>query len=91
MPISLSMSDIKRIANDAIRAEHAALEVVGVTFGEGGGKYTEVLLRVQGCQQNPCQVSFGVFRDVTEAVLREEIAQKVRQHVSEHQAAPAAP
>jgi hypothetical protein len=67
-----------------VRAEHAALDVVGVTVSDGEGKYTEVILRVQGCQKQPCQVALGVFRDVSESALRVEIAQKVRQHIDEH-------
>ena len=83
MTFSLSVPDVTRIANEAIQAEHAGLDVVGVTHGEGGGQYAEVILRVQGCQKYPCQVSLGVFRDVSESALRAEIAQKVRAHVDE--------
>ena len=83
MTVSLSVPDVTRIANEAIQAEHAGLDVVGVTHGEGGGQYAEVILRVQGCRKHPCQVSLGVFRDVSESVLRAEITQKVRAHVHE--------
>ena len=81
MTVSLSVPDVTRIANEAIQAEHAGFDVVGVTHGEGGGQYAEVILRVQGCNKHPCQVSLGVFRDVSESVLRAEITQKVRAHV----------
>ena len=84
MTVSLSVPDVTRIATEVIRAEHAGLEVIAVTHGEGGGQYAEVILRVQGCHKHPCQVSLGVFRDVSEATLRAEIAQKVRAHVEEH-------
>lgn len=85
MTVSLSVPDVTRIANEAIQAEHAGLDVVAVTHGEGGGQYAEVILRVHGCQTHPCQMSLGVFRDVSESALRAEIAQKVRRHVDEHQ------
>ena len=84
MTFSLSVPDVTRIANEAIQAEHAGLDVVGVTHGEGGGQYAEVILRVQGCHKGPCQVSLGVFRDVSESALLAEITQKVRAHVHEH-------
>lgn len=84
MTLSLSGPDVTRIATEVVREEHARLDVVGVIVGEGGGQYTEVILRVQGCQKHPCQVALGVFRDVSESALRAEIAHKVRQHVEEH-------
>ena len=84
MTCPLSVPDVTRIANEAVRAEHAALDVVGVTRGEGGGQYAEVILRERGCQEEPCRVALGVFRDVSESALRAEIAHKVRHHINEH-------
>jgi hypothetical protein len=84
MTVSLSVPDVTRIANEAIQAEQAGFDVVGVTHAEGGGQYAEVILRALGCHEHPCQVSLGVFRDVSESALRAEIARKVRAHVAGH-------
>lgn len=81
---SLSVADVTRVATDAVRQVNSGLEVVGVMLGGGGGEYAEVLLRVQGCQQLPCQVSLGVFRDVSEQALHQEIVEQVRRHMTEH-------
>ena len=84
MPTHLSVTDVTRVATEAARAEAPGLEVVGVSFSGDGGDYAEVLLRVQGCRENPCQISLGVFRSLSEPALREEIGEKLRRPADEH-------
>ncbi len=84
MPTILTVADVTRVATEAVRAEAPGIEVVGVSFSGDGGDYAEVLLRVRGCSQQPCQISLGVFRSATEDALRAEITEKVRRHAAEH-------
>jgi hypothetical protein len=81
---SLSVTDVSRVAAEAVDAEVSGLEVMGVFPAGSDSDYAEVLIRVQGCRNEPCQMALGVFRDVSESELREEIAGKVRRHFEEH-------
>jgi len=83
-PTLLNVTDVTRIASAAAREQSPDLEVTGVTFGAGGGDYAEVLLNVRGCRQEPCRMSLGVFRNMSEPQLHAEIADKLRRHVEEH-------
>ncbi len=84
MSTILSVTDVTRVATEAVRAEAPGIEVAGVSFSGDGGDYAEVLLRVRGCREQPCQISIGVFRTATEDALRAEIIAKVRRHAEEH-------
>jgi hypothetical protein len=81
---SLSVTDVSRVASDAVRDEAHGFEVMGVFPGGSDSDYAEVLIRLQGCREEPCQMTLGVFRDVSESALREEIVAKVRRHYDEH-------
>lgn len=80
--------DLKRVAEIAAEIAHAedpSLQIVGVSPGEGGGSYTEIMMVVAGCRAEPCKISLGVFRDVSEPDLRAAIAEKLHAHlVSAH-------
>ena len=82
----LSMAEVRRIAAEVAQAESPSLEVSGIHINGGSG-YSEVLMTIRGCRPEPCQVAVGVFRDMPEPALREEIATVVRRHLSEHPAA----
>jgi hypothetical protein len=60
------------------------LEVAGVTLAAGGGEYVEIILNIQGCRKEPCQVALGLLRSDTEPALHVQIASKLRQHFGEH-------
>jgi hypothetical protein len=79
----LTVSDVTQIAAQAAREQSPNLEVVGVTLG-GEGTYAEVIIDIAGCRVEPCRFSVGVFRDAPPAVLREEIAGKLKRHVRDH-------
>jgi hypothetical protein len=83
----LSASDVERIASEAAQTTSSSLAVSGVTFSGGGSGYSEVLITVRGCRTPPCQIALGVFRDISETALREEIATSLRRHLQEHPAA----
>ncbi len=78
MVTSLSVADITRVAKEAVAAELPGYEVVGVTGHDRDGEYAEVLIRVLDCQQQPCLIEVGIFRDADETGLRREITEKVK-------------
>ena len=80
----LNVADMTRIAVDAAREQSEALEVLGVTLSGGGGDYVEVLLNIHGCRLAPCQMSLGVFRNMSEPELRAELTKQLRRHLEEH-------
>ena len=79
---ALNMTDVARIAREAAREQSLPVEVVGAVPGGADGRYVEILVAVDGCAREPCQFELGLFRDVPEARLRQEIASKLRDHVA---------
>jgi hypothetical protein len=79
----LSVTDVTRIANEAVREHSPALEVIAVMLG-GEGDYAEVIIDIGGCRKEPCRFSVGIFRNTTARVVHDEIAGQIRQHVREH-------
>jgi len=45
-------------------------------------RYVESLVNIDGCAREPCQFEMGVFRDLPEARLRQEIGARLRQHMT---------
>jgi hypothetical protein len=80
--VRVSLKTVSDIANEVIRKQDDRLEVVGVSPGVGDGAYTEIMIVVNGCRKNPCNISLGVLRDVSEEELRVTIAQKLREHMT---------
>lgn len=78
--MSLSASDVTRIANDAVRATSTELQVVGVTLGGSDSDYVEVLINIHGCHSGPCRIQVGAFRDAGAAALREQITRQLEEH-----------
>ena len=81
----LNLSEVARIAREAAREQSLPIEVVGV-LGGADSRYVEILVNVDGCAREPCQFEMGVFRDLPEARLRQEIGARLRQHVAKDRA-----
>jgi hypothetical protein len=81
----IDLTTVANIANDVASKANEKLEVVGVSPGTGDGSYTEIVMVVNGCRSEPCKISLGVFRDVSEPALRAQITEKLHEHlVSAH-------
>lgn len=76
----LSVAEVARIASEAAQAASPALRVTGVTV-TGGSGYSEILVSGRWCRPEPCHMALGVFRDIPEAALREEIMATLRRHL----------
>ena len=87
--MSLTIDDVTRIAKEAAGAVSPALQVAGVTLGgSADSDYIEILLNVDGCRTPPCQLEVGVFRNLPEPSLRDEVMRKLRQHLAEYRTQP---
>ena len=80
--MTLTVEETRRIAAEVLAADHPALRVVGVKT-EGGSGYAEVIVIVAHCHAEPCRLSLGVQRDVSETTFRTAFKQTVGRHVGE--------
>lgn len=83
----LDLNDARRIATEVVAATDPSLQVVGAATAEGGSNYTEIMLLVTNCHAEPCRLSIGVQRGVSEAAFREAVGEQVRRHVRDRQLA----
>jgi len=84
----LNASSITQITRDIVRDHGLPLDVIGVVLGGGDSDYVEILMNIEGCSDEPCQLSVGVFRDCSEAVLTHDIAVELFKHLKEHRTTP---
>jgi len=85
--VSLDLNNARRIATEVVEATHSSLRVVGAATAEGGSNYTEIILSVANCHAEPCRLSIGVERAVSEADFREAVGEQVRRHIRDHESA----
>lgn len=84
----MKLSDVQRIASEVAREQGDRLKVEGAVPAAGESAYTEVLLTVRGCQEEPCLVVIGVSRDASESSIRAAVAARLREHLLSHSAKP---
>jgi hypothetical protein len=83
----LNLNDVRRIATEVVQAADSSLQVVGAAPAEGGSNYTEIILSVANCHVEPCRLSIGVERDVSEAAFRQAVSEQVRRHLRDRASA----
>jgi hypothetical protein len=86
--MSLSLSDVRRIVSEVAREQTPSLEVVAAR-AEGDSSYTEVILTVRGCSEEPCQIVMGVSRGTSEPEFREAVREQLEEHLHHHEEAAA--
>ena len=74
----LDVSAVTRIARQVAFQQAVPLEVVGVLRSGSGSGYVEILVNIDRCSKDPCQLLIGVFRNLSEAALRVDIASRLR-------------
>jgi hypothetical protein len=82
--MSMKPTDVQRIAVDVARELDDAVEVVAAVPTTGDSAYTEVVLTIRGCQDEPCVVVVGVSRDASESSIRVAVAEQMRGHLRDH-------
>ena len=82
----LDVADVTRIATEVARQRSLPLDVMGAVSGGGDSDYVEILLTVSGCASEPCQLTIGVFRNVSAEDLSSAIETQLRRHLDDHRA-----
>jgi len=78
----MDLQDLARIVTEAAQAQNIPVDVIGVTRGEGSVEYAEVILTLRDCDTEPCSMSLGVRRSLSEPALRSEIAEKLQDRLN---------
>ena len=60
--MSLTLTDVQRIATDVAQQQHAGIDVIGVTKREGSSSSAEVLFAFRDCAAEPSRALVGVSR-----------------------------
>jgi hypothetical protein len=87
----LDVADVTRIATQVVRDQSLPLNVIGAVRGGDDSDYVEILLTVSGCASAPCQLTVGVFRNVSEEDLSTDIETRLRRHLDEHRTSDGRP
>ena len=82
----MTRSDVQRIAIEVARERDDRLKVEAAIPAEGDSAYTEIILTIRGCQDDPCLLMIGVSRDAAEASVRATIEERLREHLLTHSA-----
>ena len=75
-----------QIAAEAAREASPDLKVAGVVPGNRETSYVEILVNVEGWDDESRQITVGVFRNAGPAVLKEQIYNHLQRLIHEHRA-----
>jgi hypothetical protein len=78
----LTVDAITRIATEVALEHSPAVRVFGTVLTTPGSEYVEVVVNVEGCHEDPCQLQLSVFRNVDVATLRKQISDQLGRHLS---------
>jgi hypothetical protein len=78
----LTLDTIRRIAEEVAREHAPPLRVVGTVLTSSGSQYIEIVLRIEGCHQEPCLLSLGIIRNTDVEGLRTLIEEQLRRHTA---------
>jgi hypothetical protein len=82
----LAVRTVAQIAAEAAREASPDLRIAGVVPGNRETSYVEILVNVEGWDENACQITVGVFRNAGPAVLKQQIFNQLQRHIHEHSA-----
>jgi hypothetical protein len=75
---------VRRIANEVAGAHAPLLRVVGIVLASSGSQYVEVIMRIDGCRQEPCQFALGAIRNVSVEEFRSHVEEQLRAQLAAH-------
>ena len=81
MVVNLAPRAVERIAAEAVREASPDLKITGVMPGLGGTSYVEILIRVEGWDQDDCQITVGAFRNSGPAALKKQISDSLQRRL----------
>ena len=82
----LAVRAVAQIAVEAAREASPDLKVAGVVPGNRETSYVEILVNVEGWDDDSRQITVGVFRNAGPAVLKEQIFNRLQRYIHEHRA-----
>ena len=81
---TLTIDTVTRIATEVAREQSSPVRVVGTVLSSRGSQYAEIVVSIEGCHREPCQLQLGVFRNVDVQTLRIQIADQLLRHLASH-------
>jgi hypothetical protein len=78
----LTLDAITRIATEVALEHSPPVRVFGTVLTTPGSEYVEVVVNIEGCHEDPCQLQLSVFRNVDVATLRKQISDQLGRHLS---------
>jgi hypothetical protein len=84
MTANLNVTEVKQAAADAAREISPNLRVAGVVLSASGSEYAEVIVTVEGCRKDTCQIAVGVRRKASLTALRKRLVERLSEHYQEH-------
>jgi hypothetical protein len=82
----IAVRAVAQIAAEAAREASPDLKVAGVVPGNRETSYVEILVNVEGWDDESRQITVGVFRNARPAVLKEQIYNHLQRLIHEHRA-----
>jgi hypothetical protein len=83
---AFKVTDVSRIAAEVAGERFPHAHIVGVIGDAADGNYTEIIIDIAGCSREPCRVSVGILRNLSEEQLRKDIARKLDKQIRAHAA-----
>ena len=77
--MTISLTNIRRLAADVAREESSALEVCGTTNAEGAANYAEVIVAVHSGRTEPGRMVIGLSRSGSESEIRDQLRDRLRE------------
>ena len=84
----LSLKKLAELARAIAGEIDPGLEVIGVTGGKSGSAYVEILLRLHGCDFEPCRISLGADRTQTRQELEQALRESMRAYLQQRKQQP---
>ena len=85
--MSLTIDDVRRIAEEAARETSRSMRVAGVTLG-AVGEQAEILVIVEGCSTSKCVIELHTLSSVLDPALRGQLVRAMRAHLDDHDPLP---
>ena len=77
----LTTEETRRIAAEVLASDYPKLHIVGV-MTEAGSSYAEIIVTIANCHAEPCRLSLGVQRNVSESAFRAAFGETVHRHIA---------
>jgi hypothetical protein len=82
----LAVRAVAQIAAEAAREASPDFRIAGVVPGNRETSYVEILVHVEGWDDDTHHITVGVFRNAGPAALKQQIYNHLQRHIHEHSA-----